>query len=431
VSKVRPGSRVPGRAFPVQAFMHRAGVSSARPGPARAFAAGRLAAWIGAAMLALSWGASAETVRIGMISTYSGPNAVFGRQMDMGVKLYQRLHRDRLPAGVSVEIVVRDDGGADPGRATQIARELLVNERVQLLTGLVWTPNALAIAPIVTEAKVPLVIMNAGGSVLTTRSPFIVRVSFTEWQGSYTIGRWAARRHRSAWSLVDDFGPGHDNEQGFIQGFSDGGGRILGSVRASLQDPDFERLLQKVRDEHPEVLFAYLHSGAASAGLMKAFSALGLNRAGTRLVGTGNIVWEEDLPEMGDLALGVVTAYHYSPTAERPANRAFIEAFAREYGADAVPTLMAVSAWDAMDAIYMAVRLQNGRIDPERTIDILRRYRSADSPRGPLAIDPETRDVVHDEYIREVRRVDGRLVNVEFETVSGVRDPWKERRSAH
>jgi|SRR5579871_6748250 len=387
--------------------------------------------WSGRAAVAAAaclgcFGSHAQTVKIGIISTYTGLNATFGAEMDRGVKLYQKLNADKLPPGVRIEMVVRDDGGPLPDKAKGIAQELIVRDKVQILTGIVWTPNALAIAPLVTEAKVPMVVMNAAGSAVTTRSPYIVRFSYTEWQGSHVIGEWAARKYKRAYTLVSDFAPGHDNEESFTRSFTQGGGRIVGSVRTPVVNPDFAPFVQRVKDEKPDVLFAFVAGGAAATQLMKASANQGLDKAGIGLIGTGNIVWDTELPNMGDLPLGIVSAYHYSPVGDRPANKAFTAAFAKEYGDKVVPTAMTVAAWDAMDAIYTAIREQNGVIDPDKTMEILRHYKTAQSPRGPLMIDPQTRDVVHNEYIREVRKVDGRLANVEIETIPDVKDPWKE-----
>ncbi len=376
--------------------------------------------------LTASPSASAQTVRIGMLSTYSGTNAAFGAEMDRGMKLYMKLNADKLPAGVKVEVIVRDDGGPIPDKARAIAQELIVRDKVQILTGIVWSPNALAIAPLVTEAKVPMVIMNAAASVIPLRSPYIVRLSFTEWQHALPLGRWAARKYTRAYQLVSDFAAGHDSEEAFAKGFTEGGGQIVGKVRVPLANPDFIPFLQRVKDEKPDVLFAFVPSGPPATQLMKAYAALDLERAGIRFIGSGNITADEELANMGDAALGVVTAYHYSPGGDRPANKSFNAAFTREYGETVVPTLMSLAAWDAMDAIYTAIREQQGRIDPDRTMAILSRYSNPNSPRGPVAIDPETRDVVHNEYIREVRRVGGKLTNVEIETIPNVRDGWKE-----
>jgi branched-chain amino acid transport system substrate-binding protein len=375
-----------------------------------------------------SWAAAAQTVKIGMLGTYSGPFAAYGEQMDRGLKLYMKLHQDRLPAGVTVEVISRDDDGPLPDKAKALAQELIVRDHVQFLTGVTWTPNALALAPLVTEAKLPMVLLNAATSIVTTKSPYIVRFSFTEWQSSYTLGRWAAGTSKRAMTLVSDFAPGHDAEEAFTKSFTAAGGQIVRSVRMPLQTIDPAPFVQRVADVRPEVLFVFVPAGQTSLRIMKSYDDLGLRKSGVKLIGSGVITADEELQNMGDVALGTVTAYHYSPAGDRPANRAFNAAFAKEYGDKVVPTLMTIAAWDAMDAIYTAIVEQKGRLDPDRTMKILSHYKG-DSPRGPIAIDPATRDIVQNVYIREVRRVGGQLGNVEIETIPNVKDPWKELQS--
>jgi branched-chain amino acid transport system substrate-binding protein len=376
--------------------------------------------------LAVALPAAAQTVRLGFLNVYSGPFASLGEYVDKGARLYMKLNADKLPPGVKIDLVVRDAGGPNPDKAKQLAQEMIVRERIQLLTGLVFTPNAFAIAPLVTEAKVPTAIMNAGTSAITTRSPYIARFSFTLWQSSYPFGQWAAKKYKRAYILVSDFGAGHDSEQAFEKGFTEGGGEIVGKVRMPMQNPDFVPFMQRAKDTKPEILFAFIPAGRQATAIMKAYSDLALDKAGIKFVGPGDITTDEELPNMGDVALGAITAHHYSAAGDRPANKAFVAAWKKEYGENTTPNFMAVGAWDAMDAIYRAIREQKGKIDPERTMAIFKSYKNPDSPRGPMSIDPQTRDVVQNEYIREVRKVDGKLANVELETIPDVKDPWKE-----
>lgn len=390
-----------------------------------------LQAALAALTLAVSATAAiAQTVKIGLISTYSGPNAQYGENMERGMRLYMKLNADKLPAGVKVELIPRDDGGPNPDNAKRLAQELIVRDKVDMLAGFVWTPNALAVAPLITEAKVPAVIMNAASSVITTRSPYFVRFSFTEWQVSYPLAQWAAKRHKRAYVLVSDFAPGHDAEAAFEKGFSEGGGSLIGKVRIPLANPDFVPFMQRAKDAGPDVVYAFVPAGRQSLQVMKAFNDLGLGKAGIKLIGSGNITTDEELQNMGDVTLGIVTSYHYSMAADRPANRSFQSAFVKEYGTHAVANFTTATAWDAMDAIYAAIRAQAGRLDPDRTMEILRNYKAPDSPRGPISIDPQTRDIVQNIYIREVRRVGGQFANVELDAVPGVKDPWKEFKGA-
>ena len=382
---------------------------------------------LAAAVFALGAGSAfAQTVKVGIVNTYSGPTATLGEYIDKGIKLYTKLNGDKLPAGVKVELVVRDDGGPNPDKAKQLAQELIVRDKVQILTGVVWTPNAIAIAPLTREAKVPFVIMNAGGSVITTMSPYIARTSFTLWQSAYPLGQWAAKKYKRAYIAVSDFTPGHDSEEAFEKGFVAGGGQISGKVRMPLANPDFVPFMQRAKDAKPEVLFGFIPAGRQAAQIMKAFGDLGLDKAGIKFIGTGDITTDEELPNMGDVPLGVVTSHHYSAAADRPANKAFVAAWKKEYGANSTPNFLGVAAYDGMDAIYTAIREQAGKIDPDKTMDILKNYKNPNSPRGPISIDPATRDIVQNEYIREVRKVGGQLANVELETIPNVKDQWKE-----
>ena len=380
-----------------------------------------------AALALMSGAAFAQTIKIGFITSYSGLNANLGPYMERAVRLYIKQHGKELPPGVKIELLVRDDTGVNPDRARQLAQELVVREKVNLLAGVVFTPNAMSIAPIATEAKVPFVIMNAGTSVITARSPYIVRTSFTLWQSSYPLGQWAAKRYKTAYTMVSDFGPGHDSEEAFIKGFTEGGGKIVGSVRVPLQNPDFAAYMQRVKDAKPDALKVFIPAGKTATAVMKNFSDLGLDKAGIKLIGPGDITTDEELPNMGDVALGVLTVHHYSAAASRPANKAFVEAWKKEYGANETPNFLSAGSWDGTAMIFEAIKQQKGKLDPDKTMEIFKSWKWADSPRGPISIDPETRDVVHNEYLREVRKVDGKLANVELETVAtAVKDPWKE-----
>jgi branched-chain amino acid transport system substrate-binding protein len=327
---------------------------------------------------------------------------------------------------VKVEVITRDDGGPNPDKAKQASQELIVRDKIQFLTGMIFTPNAMASAPLSTEAKVPMVIMNAGTSVITTMSPYIVRLSFTLWQSSLPMGTWAGKKFKTAYVATSDYGPGHDAEAAFTKGFTDAGGKIVGNVRMPLANPDFVPFMQRVKDSKPDVVFAFVPAGKQATAIMKAYGELGLDKAGVKFIGPGDITPDDELANMGDEALGVLTVFHYSAAANRPANKAFVAAWHKEYGANSTPNFLSVGAWDGMDAIYYAIREQKGRIDPDKTMELLRNYKNANSPRGPISIDPETRDIVQNEYLREVRKVGGKLENVELETVqTAVKDPWK------
>jgi branched-chain amino acid transport system substrate-binding protein len=378
------------------------------------------------ALLASTDVAGAETVKVGVILTYSGPQASTGDQIDKGIKLYMSEHQGDLPPGVQVEIVKRDDGGPNPQAAKALAQELITRDGVQVLAGVVWTPNAVAIAPLATEAKVPFVVMNASAAGLTRLSPYIVRVSFTQWETALPMGTWAAKNNlKHAYTAVSDFAPGHDAEAAFIKGYGDAGGQVVGSVRFPLASPDFVPFLQRVKDAKPDALYIFVPSGAQATAVMKAYADLGLKDAGIALVGPMDIVPDYELPNMGTAPLGLVSSGNYSSAATRPQNQAFVAAWKKAYGESSVPDFMAVGGWDGMAAIYDLVKETKGKFTGDEAMAFLSHWKNPESPRGPIAIDPETRDVVQNIYIRRTQEVNGHLANVEIDTIPDLKDPWK------
>ena len=372
-------------------------------------------------------GAMGQTVKVGIINTYSGPFAGLGEQLDRGIRLYMKQHEKELPPGVTLEIIRRDDTGPNPEVAKRLATELVTRDHVQLLGGVIFTPNALSVAPLATEAKVPFIIMNAGTSMITTKSPYIARVSFTLWQSSYPLAEWAAKHGiKKVYSVVSDYGPGIDAEQAFTKGFTDNGGQMLGAVRVPVANPDYTPFLQRAKDARPDAVFSFVPAGKSATALMKTFGDLGLGQAGIGLIGTGDITTDEELQNMGDVALGVTTMFHYSAAATRPANVAFVKAYKAEFGPTQEPSFEVVGGYDGMAAIFHVVEAQAGKIDPDKTMALLKGWKDDDSPRGPIYIDPETRDIVQHEYLRRVEKVNGQLENVELEDLGFVKDPWKE-----
>lgn len=370
-------------------------------------------------------GAIAQTVKVGIVNTYSGPFAEPGELMDRGITLYMKQHEKDLPPGVKIELIKRDDTGPQPDVAKRLAQELITRDQVQLLAGAVYTPNALAIAPLVTEAKVPFIVMNASTPVITMKSPYIARVSFTLWHSSYPLGQWAAKHDiKTVYTAVSDYAPGKDAEEAFVKGFTENGGQIVGSVKLPLQNPDFAPYMQKVKDVKPAALFVFVPAGTQAIALMKAFGEVGLKDAGVKLIGPGDITTDEGLDAMGDVALGVITMLHYSAVHDSPTNKAFVQAYQAEFGKDQVPAFEAVQGYDGMAAIFDVIKAQNGKIEPDKTMALLKGWKY-DSARGPIMIDPDTRDIVQNEYLRKVERVNGHLANVELETIPMVKDPWK------
>lgn len=378
-----------------------------------------------AAIASLTVGAEAKAFKVGLVLSLSGPTASLGQQIERGARLYQSLHKDAL-GGDTVELIVRDDTGPAPDVAKRLAQELVVRDHVDFLAGIIFTPNANAIAPIATQAKVPFVIMNAATSATTKTSPYIVRVSQTIWQFTMPLAEWAARQNdiKTVYTLASDYAPGRDAEAAFAAGFKGEGKAIVAAVRVPVQSPDFVPFLQKVKDARPDALYVFLPGGTQSTALLKAYQALGLKEAGIRLIGSGEITVEDELPNMGDVALGTVTGFHYAASHKSRENDAFVAAWRAAYGADSVPTFMGVGGYDGMAAIYHAIATRKGDLTGDTALEALRHW-SVDSPRGPIAIDPETRDIVQNVYIRRVEKVDGTLQNVEFETFAAVKDPGK------
>ena len=370
--------------------------------------------------------ADAQTIKVGSILTLSGPDATAGIQIDRGIKLYVKEHEKDLPAGMKVEILTRDDTGPNPDVAKRLATELITREKIQFLTGVVYTPNAVAIAPIITEAKIPFIIANAATASIPRQSPYIIRVSFTLWQTGLPLGKWAAAQGaKTGFTAVADYAPGFDAEGAFIKGFTEGGGTIKGSIRMPLGNLNYVPYLQRMVDEKPQVADIFVPVGVA-VPLMRAVQSLNFAANGIRLVAPMDLVPDEQLPDMGDVVEGLVTSGTYSAVAKRPQNQAFVAAWKKEYGANALPDFTGVQGWDAMAAIYTVLRETKGQFDIDRAMTILANWKDPDSPRGPIEIDPKTRDVVENIYMRKVEKVDGRLSNVEFETIPMVKDPWKE-----
>ncbi|MCG5242895.1 ABC transporter substrate-binding protein [Azospirillum doebereinerae] len=378
-----------------------------------------------AAILPLAGGADAKAYKVGLVVSLSGPTASLGQQIERGAKLYQSLHKNDL-GDDTVELIVRDDTGPAPDVAKRLAQELVVRDKVDVLAGIIFTPNANAIAPIATQAKVPFVIMNAASWATTKASPYIVRVSQTLPQITVPLAQWAAKQPdiKSVYTLVSDYAPGIEAEEAFASGLKEAGKTVTASVRVPVQSPDFVPFLQKVKDAKPDALYVFLPGGTQSTALMKAYQSLGLKEAGVRLIGSGEVAVEDELPNMGDAALGVVTGFHYSTSHDSKLNADFVKAWQAAYGADSVPTFMGVGGYDGMAAIHGAIKALKGKFTGEAAVEAMRHW-SAESPRGPIAIDPDTRDIVQNIYIRRVEKVDGALRNVEFETFAAVKDPGK------
>jgi branched-chain amino acid transport system substrate-binding protein len=364
------------------------------------------------------------TVKIGVIAEFSGPFADYGTQIVGGMKTYLKLHGDVF-AGKKIEIVTRDTTGPAPEIAKRLAQELITRDNVDILAGFGLTPNALAVAPVSAEAKKPMVVMNAATSIITTKSPYIVRVSHTLPQNTQPIAKWAFKNGiKRAFTLVSDYGPGIDSEAMFIKTFTAAGGEIVGSIRAPLANPDFAPFLQRIKDTHPEALFVFLPPGSQTIALIKGYEERGLKQAGVRIIGTGDLTDDGVLQAMGDSTLGLITSFHYSAAHDSPENKAFLKAYVETNGNKLRPNFMACAGYDGMAAIAEALKKTGGATDGDAFVGALKGMRLM-SPRGPIMIDPETRDIVQTVYIRRVEKIDGVLYNIEFDKYPEVKDPGK------
>jgi len=379
-----------------------------------------LALALGAASLCAQAG---DTIKVGVIAEMSGTFADFGRHIVNGAQAYMKQHGDTV-AGKKVELIVRDTGGPAPDVAKRLAQELVVKENVDFIVGFGLTPNALAVAPIVTEAKKPTLIMNAATSVITTKSPYIARVSFTLAQVTEPMAQWAYKSGvRKVYSVVADYGPGHDAEKTFRAAFTKLGGEVVGEVRVPLKNPEFGPYIQRVKDAKPEAVFVFVPAGELAIGFMKTFKERGLAKAGIRLLSTGDVTDDGVIDALGDSAQGVISTHHYSMAHDSPENKGFLGAY-RQIEPKLRPNFMAVGGYDGMAAIYEVARQLKGNIDGDKAMQILKGLK-LNSPRGPIQIDAETRDIVQTVYVREVKKVDGKLFNVEFDKFAAVKDPGK------
>lgn len=364
-----------------------------------------------------------EPIKVGMVLEMSGPFADIGRQILDGARAYMKANGDTV-AGRRIELIVRDTTGAAPEIAKRQAQQLIANDRVDFLAGFGLTPNALAAAPVATTGKTPMIVMNAATSIITTKSPYIARVSFTLPQITAPIATWAIKNGiKEVYTLVSDYGPGIDAETQFRKTFEAAGGKIAGDVRVPLRNPDFSPFLQRIKDAKPQAVFIFLPAGEQPVAFMKGFNERELDRAGIRLIATGDVTEDGTIEAMGDTPLGVVTSHHYSVAHDSAQNKAFLKAFADLDNAHR-PNFMAVGGWDGMTAIYEVVRRLNGKLDGDKAMEVLKGLK-LDSPRGPVTIDPETRDAIQTIYIRRVQKVNGKLYNVEFEQVPNFKDPGK------
>jgi branched-chain amino acid transport system substrate-binding protein len=379
---------------------------------------------VAAAALAAGAAHAQGTVKIGLVQSFSGQFADTGAQIENGIKLYMKQHGDTV-AGKKIEIIRKDNGGIAPDVAKRLSQEVIVRDGADILAGFDLTPNALAAADVSAQAKKFMVNMNAATSVITTKSPYMVRTSFTVWQVNEALGGWAYKSGlRKVYTLVSDFGPGHDGEAAFQKGFKDAGGEIVGSARYPVANLDFSAFLQRAKDMNPDGIYIWTPGGTQPAAIGKAIAERGIDVNKVKVMGQGELTFEEALKGMGDAGLGLITAFHYDYNHQSDTNKKFVAAYNAEFKRN--PDMFSAGGYDGMHVIYEALKKTGGNTDGEKLVEAAKGMKW-ESPRGPMSIDPETRDVVQTVYIRRVEKVGGNLVNVEFDKIENVKDPWKTR----
>ena len=382
-------------------------------------------AWVGVALLPLASAPACaqndDTIRIGVIAALTGPFVNIGKPFEDGIKTYMAQYGDKV-AGKKIEILYRDDGGSNAELSKRAAQELIAREKVSFLIGFSLTPSALAVAPVATQGKVPMIVMNAVTTGITAKSPYMLRTSMTMRQMTEPFGEWTARnRIGRVYSLVSDYSTGLDAEARFTKGFTAGGGKIVGSARVPLANPDYSPFVQRIKDDKPDAVFFFAPGVEDGVGMLKAYSDKGLDKAGIKFLGVGDMTSDTPtLESLGERALGAVTVLNYSTALDNDANRSFLKAYAAANPHRPAPTFVTVVAYDTMGMIYETIRKLNGKVSGEQAVRTLAGMKW-NSPRGPISIDPVTRDIVQNMYIREVRKVNGKLVNQPIGTLEQVR----------
>lgn len=367
---------------------------------------------------------AAEPLKIGLVLPMSGPFAAYGKQMEHGARLYLDQVGGTI-AGRKVELLIKDDTGVAPEISKRVAQELVVKDKVDILAGFGLTPSAFAVAPIATEAKKPMVVMNAATSAITTKSDYIVRVSHTLPMVTAPIATWAAKNNiKKVYTLVADYGPGQDAEAQFKKTFTAAGGEVVGEVRTPVKNPDFAPFLQKIKDAKPQAVFLFVPPGEQTIAFTKGFVERDMAKAGIRIIATGDLTGEDVIDGVGDNALGIVNSMQYSEVHNSPENKAYVAAYYKAYPKDR-PDFMSIGGYDGLQLIAKALEKTGGDANGDKFMAAAKGL-SWTSPRGPVSIDPQTRDIVQTIYIRKVEKVNGKLQNVEFESIPNVKDPGKQ-----
>jgi len=375
------------------------------------------------AAIVMSTAAYADTIKVGVVGPFSGPFALQGKNFKAGIDAYMAINGNKVGDN-TVEVIYRDLPAADPAQSKALAQELVVKEKVQYLAGFYFTPDAMAVTPILKQANTPLVIMNAATSAIVTKSPLVVRTSFTTWQTSTPIAKVAHDAGvGKVISVVSDYGPGVDAENAFKAAFEKEGGQVVEAIRMPLSTNDFSPIMQRIKDSGAQGVFAFLPSGPTTLGFVKAYNENGLKAAGIKFFAPGDLTQESDLPALGDAALGIQTTFHYAVSHDSPENKAFVEAAAKAIGSKAELSFPAVGAFDGMNVIYKMIEATGGKQDAAKAVEAVKGLAWV-SPRGPVSIDPESRHITQNIYLREVTKADdGTYYNKEVQTFEKQGDP--------
>jgi branched-chain amino acid transport system substrate-binding protein len=372
-------------------------------------------------LCAVASAADQPPIRIGIIYRFSGGGPPMGKSLDAAIAAYQALHGDTV-AGRKIEFIRRDDGGVAPDVARRLAQELIVGEKVDALYGLLFTPNAIAVGSVSTAAKMPVFVTNAATSELLPNNPYMVRFSLTETQVAAPLAQWAAHNGiKTVYTIYLDYGAGHEANDAFKRAFIAGGGKIVGEIAAPLSTETYDPYAQRIKDAKPDAVFAFVGPVNGGHGFVKAYGDAGLAAAGIKLLATNDLTTGWNLPQLGDNAIGIISASNYASSFDTPANNAFVKAFQTAYGAAYQPDFEAAAAYDAVDAIYRVVKAQNGKLDPDKTMELVKGMK-IDSPRGPILIDPATRGIVQNIYILRTEKHNGAYVNVKIATIPMVKE---------
>ena len=363
----------------------------------------------------MTGGASADVIKVGVIGTMSGPYALFGKNFKMGIDAWVAEHGNKV-GNHTIEFIYRDEESPNPAKSKALAQELLVKDKVQYLAGVYFTPDAMAIAPLLEESKTPLVVMNAATSAIVQKSPYIVRTSFTMWQNTVPAAKVAKTNGAKKVAIaVSDYGPGIDAEAAFKKTFEAEGGKVVEAIRMPLNTTDFGPIMQRIRDSGADTIFTFLPAGPPTLGFVKAYIDNGLKVAGVKLMSTGDVVTEPDLPTIGDAGIGILSTYHYAVSHDSPENKKFIAQIEKDGNKVTDMTMTSVAAYDGARVIYKMIEATDGKRDPAKAVEAVKGMKWV-SPRGPVSIDPDTRHIRQNVYLRTVEKVDGKLINKEIKT---------------